>query len=36
VEEAEASEEVVAGKFMAHSNPVLALFDSGASIISYG
>ena len=30
-EEAEASEEVITGKIMVHSKPVLALFDSGAS-----
>ena len=31
LEEAEASEEVWAGKILVHSNPVLALFDSSAS-----
>ena len=30
-EEAETSEEVITGKIMVHSKPVLALFDSGAS-----
>ena len=31
VEEAKASEEVVAGKILVHSKPILVLFDSDAS-----